>query len=114
MRKDFIPTPCYNCITLGICRPKIKHSGIDADVVWANIIHLSISCQLLYEYITPHRHYTYNIYHRRLAAHYLSGIDMGGNQEGYSISDINLLYELAKMENPYSEEITGELRSYKW
>ena len=112
MRMKLKSVPCYNCITLGMCKAKLEtwwfHSKDTInEALWADIIHMSMTCQLLYEYITPHQNYTYNIYQRRLAAHYLSAIDLGGNQEGYSITDINELYEIAKMENPHIGVING-------
>ncbi len=96
------PTPCYNCIVLGMCKGKVQHltPNLNKTTIYVNIVDLTEDCYLLDDYIRPRANYTYDIYKRRLAVHYLIGIDLGGDQDGLKLK-MEDLYENTGMENPH-------------
>jgi hypothetical protein len=96
------PTPCYNCIVLGICKGKVQHltPNLKKSTIYINVTDLSNNCSLLEEYIRPRENYLYDIYKRRLAVHYLTGIDLGGEKEGLKLRTKDL-YDMSGMENPH-------------
>jgi hypothetical protein len=96
------PTPCYNCIVLGMCKGKVQHltPNMNKSTIYMSIVDLTEECYLLDDYIRPRENYLYDIYNRRLAVHYLTGIDLGGVREGLTLK-IEDLYENTGMENPH-------------
>jgi len=101
------PTPCYNCIVLGICKGKVQHLTPDLkkSTIYINVTDLTNICSLLEEYIRPRENYLYDIYKRRLAVHYLTGIDLGGDKDGLKLRTEDL-YENTGMENPHKQNYT--------
>ena len=51
------------------------------STVWGVVCMVALQCPALDEYVKPHENYDYNINHRRLAVHFLTGIDLGGEDE---------------------------------
>jgi hypothetical protein len=96
------PTPCYNCIVLAMCKGKVQHitPNMNKSTIYISVTDLTDNCSLLDDYIRPRENYLYDIYNRRLAVHYLTGIDLGGEQEGLKLK-IERLYERTEMENPH-------------
>ena len=101
------PTPCYNCIVLAICKSKVQHltPNLNRSTIYINVSDLIDNCSLIDEYIRPRENYLYDVYKRRLAVHYLTGIDLGGNQEGLRLR-IEDLYNNTGMENPHKKTYT--------
>ena len=73
---------------------------MNKSTIYINVTDLTNNCSLLDEYIRPRENYLYDIYNRRLAVHYLTGIDLGGEHKRYKLK-IEDLYKLSEMENPH-------------
>ncbi len=79
-------TPCYQCLILPMCKSKTSTykplSG--TRFVQASILAIKLDCNLFYDYVKPHRGDIPRCKHRRrLAVHYLTGIDIGVDKDIY-------------------------------
>jgi hypothetical protein len=101
------PVPCYNCITLSICKATLSYFHkprpfVSMSILYSETTNLGDKCSLIYAYIRPHDSYDYNIYHRRLAVHYLTGYDLGGDMP-YATYSMKELYQKLDMMEEYNE-----------
>ena len=100
------PIPCHQCITLSICKAKLAPFCIPPvfmTFLYAETSSLGEKCSMLYAYMKPYDHYDYNIYHRRLAVHYLTGVDLGGDMP-YGSYTMKELYQRLNMMEEYKHE----------
>jgi len=96
------PTPCYNCLILPICKTRASEISLDASeyTVYSQTLKTSIrlKCSLYYDYISPTKNHEMGMYRRRLAVHYLTGVDIGVFQNQPSIKE---LYDISNMKEEY-------------
>jgi len=100
------PVPCHNCLTLSICKAELSHCcrpPVFITFLYKEASKLSEKCSLIYSYMRPHDNYDYNIYHRRLAVHYLTGIDLGGDMPSTTYS-MKELYQKLHMIEEYKHD----------
>lgn len=98
--------PCHQCITLSICKSQLSHCGrppVFITFLYSETSKLSEKCSLISDYMRPYDYYDYNIYHRRLAVHYLTGIDMGGDMPSTTYS-MKELYQKLNMIEEYKHD----------
>jgi len=89
--------PCKNCLVLVMCRSKVEvKPHANRSTVWGVIYMLSLTCPELKDYVKPNESYNYDINHRRLAVHFLTGIDLGGSKENEPIA-LQKLYNFCHM-----------------
>jgi hypothetical protein len=78
------PTPCYQCLVLAMCKTKVstyKPRGI--RFIQASRVAIMVDCNLFNNYISNKRDIQLCKSRRRLAIHYLTGIDIGVDKDIY-------------------------------
>ena len=66
------------------------------STIWGVVCMLALTCTTLEDYVKPNENYDYNINHRRLAVHFLTGVDLGGEDENGPIA-MQKLYNFSHM-----------------
>lgn len=63
-----IEFPCETCLVLGACLGRLSNRrGFDEGNAYSVIVNVLSFCDLLYNFIQPHKSYDYNLTHRYIA-----------------------------------------------
>lgn len=94
--------PCYQCLVLPMCKNKVSsYKPVHGTrFVQASMLAIKLNCNLFYTYIKPQRKDIPLCKHRRrLAVHFLTGIDIGEDKSIYNdLTTIEEVYAICRQE----------------
>lgn len=112
------PIPCYQCLVLAMCKSKVStykpmHS---TRFVQASMLGIRLNCNLFYHYIKPTRgDVGLSKHRRRLAVHFLTGIDIGEDEDLYGLSyNIEEVYAICGQEELIYKGENNETKNRIW